>query len=950
MTNLNHYKPNLMKRLSAFLICIAFICLTQLSHAAKLVEIKVVDKDYLLVYFVDGEVTFAENVSLPSAYTNDNPGPTKNKVVKYGTALNTTEAVTSLNWTIVSADDPIYGGTGLNPTVCYRKSKINGMAELDWVSNDYNYEVTMEHSIYLKLPQPLVQGKTYTIQVNGITNSDVTSKDITFDIFNSRTEAIHVNLVGYLDDASVKDADLYQWMGNGGARDYTSFQGKKVYIYDVANKSSKEVGTVAFWKANASDAGNYKLINSNVWKVDFTGFTTPGTYRLAVEGVGCSQDFTIGKDAYFQPFKISTIGYFYMRIGQDNMNMVPVPRRPLYIPGKSPANTKVYITTMQPWHTDWKTFSSGDVWDNPNAWAKYNKPGNPQNVNVYGGHADAMDWDRHLGHISSIYDMLLPYILNDGAISDDNLGIAESGNRIPDILDEARNEVDFWLRLRDGKGYSHGVTNPNSSNVLYQAGTTAMAAWANAANAAMLSNCFQIAGMTELMNTYRDSAIVAYNYAGTLADQQLNTKQDVGDVILRGRDLKMMAAAFLYNVTGSTVYENAVNAESLAKTNTSPVMNSNANQLWATAGYLMTKRTINYPALYNFMKASIINEARNQEANNTLSRPSRRATDNTTGYWKTSQNVQRTMIAHAVTTNPTEKVFFQNAMVLEANWGLGRNPLNMVQMTTASTSLETKRSYENIYATGRNDGAPGVHPGLTPYQNTDDWGTGMIMSRPSWMAAKCFPDYATLWPKAEGYFNSRYVYAHSEFTPQQTMRGKMALYGYLYGLYKTHTQTYSMTINASHGTVQKSPDKAFYNYGDTVTITIIPDADHTFKNWSGDVSGTTSTIKVAIYSNKIITANFDQSTTVQLHETSEIDIYPNPASNFLYINGIGDVHDMRLWISDMTGKLIFQKNISSALNQIDISDLKQGIYVLRLTSKDNLMGSKLVVMRDRMNL
>ncbi len=56
--------------------------------------------------------------------------------------------------------------------------------------------------------------------------------------------------------------------------------------------------------------------------------------------------------------------------------------------------------------------------------------------------------------------MLLPYILTDGKLNDDNLGIAESGNGIPDILDEARNEVDFWLRLRDGDGYSHGLTNP----------------------------------------------------------------------------------------------------------------------------------------------------------------------------------------------------------------------------------------------------------------------------------------------------------------------------------------------------------------------------------------------------------------------------------------------------------------------------------------------------------
>ncbi len=89
--------------------------------------------------------------------------------------------------------------------------------------------------------------------------------------------------------------------------------------------------------------------------------------------------------------------------------------------------------------------------------------------------------------------------MTDGAISDDDTGITESGNGIPDIIDEARNEVDFWLRLRDGAGYSHGLTNPNSSNELFQAGPTAIAAWANAANAAMLADAFRVAGLTSLM-------------------------------------------------------------------------------------------------------------------------------------------------------------------------------------------------------------------------------------------------------------------------------------------------------------------------------------------------------------------------------------------------------------------------------------------------------------------
>ena len=131
------------------------------------------------------------------------------------------------------------------------------------------------------------------------------------------------------------------------------------------------------------------------------------------------------------------------------------------------------------------------------------------------------------------------------------------------------------------------------------------------------------------------------------------------------------------------------------------------------------------------MKASIIAEAKSVESNNANNRPSRRATDNAPAYFKTSQNVMRCIVAHAVTDSSTDKSTFENAMVLEADWGLGRNSMNRIIMTTACTNLASKRSIENMYTTGRNDGYPGLHPGHTPYLNTDDW--DFLLYLPGWM-------------------------------------------------------------------------------------------------------------------------------------------------------------------------------------------------------------------------
>jgi len=780
-----------MKNFYLFIVLsIALLSLTTAASATKLVSASILDKNYIMLYFRDGDVTFTEGQSSGCGLYNQCAAG--NQLISYGTALNTTTVATASNWRITSADDSNFGIQGVAPTNVYRKSKLGCMAQMAWSTsvNDFNYNWAYEHTIFLKLPKPMEAGKRYTINIPTNIYSDVKTIAVVFDIFNNRSEAVRVNIVGYSTANSIKSADVYMWMGDGGARDYSSFEGNKVYIYNTTTGESRQAGTLTFWQNAATETHGY-IIKSNVWNADFTGFNTPGNYRLAVEGIGCSDDFTIGDSIYYEPFKVLTQGYYYMRVGEDNMDVKPIPRHPLYKPGVDPVSCKVYITTIQPYNADWSPVigKNGDPWDNTTtAWTAYLKPGSPTNPNAWGGHADAFDWDRHLGHVSSIYDMLLPYFITNGALSEDNLHIAESGNGIPDVIDEARYEVDFWLRLRDGMGYSHGLNNPNSSSVFYQAGTNAVAAWANAANAAMLADCFRISGNTDLMAEYRDSAIVAYNYANSLPDANtmLTKSQDVGNMTMTGKDFRITAAAFLYNVTGDTRYEDDLYSLSVCKTPTSVVCNNTGDsgqycELYAATGYLFSNREIHHSDLYNNMKSVIISEAKSREANYSKNRPSRRSTDNNTGWFITTIDNQRTIIAHALSAEGSaDKTLFENALILEADFSLGRNPLNMINMTTATTGLADKKSPENAYTSGWNDGTPGVHPGHTPYMNQYDWG-GLIMGCPTWMTNKNYPAVAN-WPYGELYYNTRYVYAANEYTPQQVFRGKIALYGYLYAI------------------------------------------------------------------------------------------------------------------------------------------------------------------------
>jgi len=769
------------------ILAVLTVFLSLEGKATKLFEIRVLDNQYLMLHFKDGEVIRRDDGTGNCAFMGHCHHPDGSKAIYYDTPLDTLLMTQSESFVITSSDDPKYSGKGKTPDNVYRKSKLNGMTISHWdeqapPNGDYVYNHTMEHFLYLKLPEPLNEGKTYTLQILPDHETAEIANTFLFDIFHLPSEAIHINLVGYNPDNKSFSADLYHWMGNGHARDYSSFEGNKVYLFDVSTGEKTVAGQVKFWKTSAAETEGYNFTESDVWNIDFTGSIAEGIYKLAVEGVGCSQPFEISRNIYYEPYRISTLGFFYMRLGQDSPDINPRPRLPLFIPGID--ETSVPITKLHPYHEAWEDIRrrKTDPWDHPDEFEPYTT--GKFNNNAWGGHSDAYDWDKRLPHVSIIYDMLLPFILSGGVLNDDNLGIAESGNGIPDLLDEVRYEVDSWLRLRDGKGYAHGITCPYNEErrIRYQSGNTAIAAWANALNASMLAEAFRISGNNYLMKEYADSAKAAFHYANQLEDPMPDRSESDGTGRIRGRDFKMMAAAYLYNLTSDRQYENIMARECVLNLEESRIIDTeHHNQIYGFAAYLTTDKQINYPELHQKMKEAVINEAREMEAGYTDERPSRRATSSDAGYFWTIQNVQRTILAHAIAEDPADKEFFLRALTLEADWSLGRNPANIIQMTTASTPLESKRSATAAYTSGYNDGVPGLHPGHTPYWNLNDWAPNMIMGRPTWMASHGFPKKEK-WPVAELFFNTDYVWSHTEFTPQQTLRGKFALYTYLHGL------------------------------------------------------------------------------------------------------------------------------------------------------------------------
>jgi endoglucanase len=563
---------------------------------------------------------------------------------------------------VTSAADSQYA-KATHPVAAHRKTKVSG-TDRGWP----NCNVTLEHTVFLTLPARLRQGTTYKLAVARAVGGEAASRPFTFDVFSSVSEAVHVNIIGYDPECTaMKSADLYMWLGDGGARDYSAYVGKKMFLYNVATRAKQEVGKVTFWKKGGRDFGGRDLIKSDVWNCDFSAFKGTGTYRLAVEGVGCSPDFVLSRSVYYEPFKTSVRGFFYMRIGEDK-DIKPVPRQPRYIPDKDPPGFMVYMTSYGPFHPDWKK-AGGDQWDNKD-WSRYKDPGSPTNPNAWGGHSDATDWDRNPGHVPIIWDMLLPYLLSDGKLADDNCQIRESGNGTPDLLDEANYETDFWLRLRDSKGgYACGLNNPSDNDkVMYQGGASPWMAWANAANAAMTADAFRVAKKPKLVKKYLDAAVEAWRVAN---GEGLDLTHQIGNGQMRGRDLKFMAAAFLYNVTGDKTYEDAMAAECAVTSPIAEIDTKKGNQLWGVAAYLLCARNkvqpIHHADLLRNMKAAVIHEAMRKNVANSERWPSRRSSNDAYGWFQSVQEVQTACVAHAMSTDAAEREALLKALVLEAD-------------------------------------------------------------------------------------------------------------------------------------------------------------------------------------------------------------------------------------------------------------------------------------------
>jgi endoglucanase len=691
-------------------------------------------------------------------------------------------------WTVKSADDPAFAA-GLKPTRVGRKSKGTAFAWMvqGWdpknnraVNKDPDH--AKDHWLYLFLPQALTSGKTYAI------DGPCGPLSLAYDVDKSRSEAVHVNLVGYVPDAA-KFAYAYHWAGDAGSIDLSALKGKAFRVVDRATGKTAFTGPVAF-RAPAdrqetglvSDTPKGSYLCAEVWQCDFSAFSTPGTYVVAVDGMGCSFPFTIAADVYREAFRTTARGLYHNRSGIALKKPYteferPAPHNPTETPGF--AGKLVYTTSR---FIDWKNHDA-DAVDKPAIVAGIKGP-----IDVWGWYQDAGDWDGYDAHTVVATTLCFAFETAPGNFRDGELNIPESGNGIPDILDEAAWLPRFCYRLRrellkkgwgtggvglricgdhfGGDTRADGTTKGSWEDVDRQwivSGEDPVSTFKYAASAAHLAWCYRKANLKDTMEWLREAQEA---YAWAVA----NTKPK--DAVLAAR---AHAAAQLFRMTGDVAYEAQLEQDTAAMKPGEELMWDRAFGPWAyllgDKGRPELRKRLRDVALASAEILALVNsEKRALRWGGAFYMPM--LVGQQTTPW-----ILDGIVGHALTkeVDPAKAKAFRNAVVTTSDYFLGTNALNQ----TWVTGLGVRHVKEVFHMDAWYNGKPTLHPGLIPYgpwKKAKDFGMGPWDS--DWPNKTVHPGIDQ-WPGNERWFENRNCPLSAEFTIHQNTCYAAATFGWL---------------------------------------------------------------------------------------------------------------------------------------------------------------------------
>lgn len=362
---------------------------------------------------------------------------------------------------------------------------------------------------------------------------------------------IVVDQLGYLPEAEkiavIRDPQI-------GFDAATAFSpGASYALIDAASGVAVFRGAVAAWGDGATHAAS----GDQAYWFDFSPVTAPGTYYVLDEEKNeRSPPFLIGKDVYREVLRHALRTFFYQRAGQS--------KQPPYAEAAW-ADGPSHVGPLQDHQA-----------------RRYDAPADATTErDLWGGWYDAGDYNKYTSWTASyVLEMLQAYEEHPTAFTDD-FGIPESGNGVPDILDEARFGLEYLARLQEADGSLLSVVGeasasppsaatgqtlygtPNTSGTLAAAAAFAAGARVFAGIAFGDFSAFSAALAARALAAFawaeaNPAVIFRNNDAASGTSGLAAGQQEVGD---SGRvAYRISAAVQLFRLTGSASYSAIVDA------------------------------------------------------------------------------------------------------------------------------------------------------------------------------------------------------------------------------------------------------------------------------------------------------------------------------------------------------------------------------------------------------
>ncbi|MDQ3021647.1 MAG: glycoside hydrolase family 9 protein [Bacteroidota bacterium] len=543
-------------------------------------------------------------------------------------------------------------------------------------------------------------------------------------------------------------------------------------------------GTITAWNGGATQTQS----GDKVWWFDFSSVTSTGAYYVfdVTKNVG-SYQFVIGDDIYLSTLKQTMRVFYYQRCGT---------------PKASP-----YAGTG--W-TD-AACHTGSLQDLECRLYNNNTPSTSKNLS--GGWHDAGDYNKYVNFtFEPVMDLLLAYKENASMWGDD-YNIPESGDGIPDILNEVKYELDWLLKMQNVNGSVLsivGVTNFGSGSPpsadhnqrLYGPATTS-ATFTASALFAIGAIQFNSIGQTAFANILQTASVNAWNWASANPGITFYNsgiigagEQEVGtyETLVR----QMAASVFLFAHTGNAAYktffENNYNQMHLIQWNFAyPFENGTQNMMLYYASLAGASSSVSSAIKNAYSNSMKTNNADNLPAYLNKSDAYRAYLSNQNYTWgsNTTKGRQGIMFNNMIVydLDSANKSNYREAAMGFINYFNGINPTAFCYLTNMG-SYGAENSINEIYHAWFEDGSalwdrvgtsvygppPGfVSGGPNPYYSLDGCcpsgcGSGNSLCTPSLVTPplgqpiqKSYKDWNTSWPQNSWTITEPAIYTQAAY-------------------------------------------------------------------------------------------------------------------------------------------------------------------------------------------